>query len=100
MTRRTHPIETPPTTAAPPRASEGAPIRHDAVPSALQRDSAEPASDPAEAIDRTLQMLFSCCLMLCRASREADYDDELIHSAIARLDTSIRVLRGAATAVG
>jgi hypothetical protein len=56
--------------------------------------------DPAEAIDRTLQMLFSCCLTLCRASRTSDADKStLIDSAIESLDTSIRVLRGTAAAL-
>ncbi len=57
-------------------------------------EGSEIPDDLAEAIDHTLQLLFSCCLTLCRASRDADHKDELIRSAIEELDTSIRLLRG------
>jgi hypothetical protein len=54
-------------------------------------------SDPAEAIDHAMQLLFSCCLSLYRASRTTQLKkDELINSAIEGLDASIRVLRGTA----
>ena len=57
-------------------------------------------SDQAEAIDRAMQMLFSCCLSLCRASRTTEqHKDELIDSAIAGLDESIRLLRGTAASL-
>lgn len=69
------------------------------TPRTAESNAPEIARDPAESIDETLQMLFSCCLTLCRASRDADHEDELIHSAIEDLDTSIRVLRGAAAAL-
>jgi hypothetical protein len=62
-------------------------------------DSAMDA-DPVEAIDRAMQMLFSCCLTLCRASRTTETEkDSLIDSAIEGLDESIRVLRGTAAAL-
>ena len=53
-----------------------------------------PATDPATTIDEALQVLFSCCLSLCRASRDAEHKDELIRSTIEELDRSIRLLRG------
>ena len=84
MARQTHRTEIPASTLATQRAGDGAP---------------ENADDLTAALDHTLQMLFSCCLTLCRASRDAEHKDELIHSAIENLDSSIRVLRGAAVAL-
>lgn len=57
--------------------------------------SADTSADQATTIDQTLQLLFSCCLTLCRASREAEHKDELIRSTIEELDKSIRLLRSA-----
>jgi hypothetical protein len=99
MNRRTRSSETSDNTLAPQRASTGAPTRHDAAASTVQPESPKSPSDPTEAIDHTLQMLFSCCLMLCRASRDAEHKDDLIHSAIESLDKSIRLLRGTAAAL-
>ena len=56
-------------------------------------------TDPTEAIERAMQMLFSCSLMLCRASRNEESKEDLIYSAIEGLDESIRVLRGTASAL-
>ena len=52
------------------------------------------ALDPGATIDEALQVLFSCCLSLCRASRDAEHKDELIRTTIEDLDRSIRLLRG------
>lgn len=99
MIRRISRNETSASTVAPQRAADGAPIRQDAGPVDRPAGRTQLPGDPAEAIDHTLQMLFSCCPTLCRASRDVEHKDELIHSAIVSLDKCIRVLRGSAAAL-
>ena len=68
--------------------------RTDVATQAAAGAATDPATDPATTIDEALQVLFSCCLSLCRASRDAEHKDELIRSTIEDLDRSIRLLRG------
>lgn len=67
----------------------------DLMPSPLPSadTSADASVDASTTIDEALQVLFSCCLSLCRASRDTEHKDDLISATIEDLDRSIRLLR-------